>query len=110
MFVVFKSKVAGDVPMLGDHAKELLTVLGKEWAERGVITIDQLPGAIKRMETAIQAEPAEADDADDADERESGQQAVGLKRRSFPLLDLLRRSQAAGADVLWETQARAGLA
>jgi hypothetical protein len=60
MMVTFKSRAAPDVVMLRDLAQYLLGLVGKRLDARGVILHDELPAAIRRLESAI-AEDAKAE-------------------------------------------------
>lgn len=103
--VRFSSKASGDVSMLDAHAHRLLSILGKPEAARGVITVEQLPEAIARLDAAIAQEASVREQADDDDERDddgkSDEDDVSLAQRAYPLLDMLRRAQARGVDVVW---------
>lgn len=109
MLVVFHSKAAAEVLMFSQHALPILKAAGKpytnELPERGVITRDQLPEAIKGIENAMAIDD-ESDNLDAADESDSRQhpisQPVSFRRRAFPLLAMLRLSQEHDADVVWE--------
>lgn len=107
MLITFHSKVVAEVLMLSDHAGPILQAAGKpvgdKIPERGVFTVEQLAPAISGIEHAIQiAEHPEDDDDEDKAPRSAMARAVGLKERAFPLLDMLRQSQAAGVEVTWE--------
>lgn len=110
MLLAFHSKATGDVLMLDQHAQPVLKAAGKDVAngvpERGIFPVDQLAGAIAGIEQAI-AEPAGQDESqDDEDNRPPAMaQAVSLRQRAYPLLDMLRRAQAKGVEVLWEPAA-----
>jgi len=113
MLVVFRSQAAADVLMLSAHARMVLQAAGKvegahDLPERGVFTVEQLPAAIAALECASQSstappgfdsEPGEADSARDAN---APAQAVTLRQRAWPLLDMLRKAQRKGQAVLWE--------
>ncbi len=104
--VTFRSRAAADVTMLSDHAQALLSIIGKALGERGVITADQLPGALSALKAAIgreNAAPAEAEtrDGSNDDEGARGEPPVRLSQRAWPLVDLLERADRAHADVLW---------
>lgn len=114
MLYRFKSKASGDVVMLQAHGDRVLLAMGREPAPRGIVTVEQLPGAIAALQAAITAdeaarrargdappgaeedEPAAAGDAGDADG-----DPMSLRRRAWPMLDLLQRSEAEGAVVVW---------
>lgn len=108
MVITFRSRAAGDVIMLGDNARQLLKVLGKDPdSTQGIVTVEQLPEAIARLEQAIEADRARAREADRADpdgdeDAPRGMAApVNLHQRGWPLLDLLQRSLAEETPVTW---------
>ncbi len=109
MLVTFSSKNAPSVLMLSQHARVVLEAAGKTTVanlpERGVFTPEQLPGALAALEQAVAAAPVSHDDEDedsDAPPVPSMAREVGFAQRAFPLLDLFRRAQATGDNVLWE--------
>ena len=53
MMITFQSTASPDVVMLRDLAQYLLGLIGKRLGERGVISHDELPRAIDRLEVAI---------------------------------------------------------
>ena len=56
MLVTFKSRAGADVIMFGDAARRLIEVLGKDAGDaRGIVTVEQLPSAIARLQSAIDA-------------------------------------------------------
>lgn len=107
MLIIFKSKAAGDVMMFGDVANSLMEIMGKAVTGKGIITVEQLPGAIARLKAAV-AEDKTANPAVDHDERffektpEGGQrEAVSLARRAVPLIELLEYSLKEEVPVTW---------
>ncbi|MBJ7264988.1 MAG: DUF1840 domain-containing protein [Burkholderiaceae bacterium] len=108
MLVTFSSKNAPSVLMLSQHARVVLEAAGKttvtELPERGVFTPEQLPAAVAALEKAIAAAPVEHDDVEDSDEPPAPPMAreVGFAQRAYPLLDMFRRAQASGDNVMWE--------
>jgi hypothetical protein len=116
MLITFKSKADADVLMFGDAARQLLALLGKDGnATQGIVTAEQLPEAIARLESAIEAErvrlnaksadECEAEEEADAEAGNIGMAApVNFAQRAWPLLDLLRRSQTAEEPVIWVAQ------
>lgn len=105
MLITFKSHAAQDLIMMRDLAVTLLGIIGKHLGERGVITVEELPQAIHKLEAAVadarRVHPADAavetKPADDEDEEEP----LHLGQRAYPFLDMLRASQREGANVLW---------
>jgi hypothetical protein len=91
--------------MLPDLAQYLLEIVGKQLGERGVITHDEIPGCIAKLEAAVgadreaQAEHHGLNHLDDKDH--ASHTPIGLAQRAFPFLDMLRQSQKESADILW---------
>lgn len=110
MLITFHSKVVAEVLMLTDHAGALLLAAGKSFKdkipERGVFTVEQLGPAISGIERAIDDYQSSHDASDEEDEDKAPAspmaRMVGLKERAFPLLDMMRQSLAANAEVTWE--------
>lgn len=106
MLYRFKSQATADVVMLEANARQLLEIIGKSSAPKGIITVDQMPAAVSALETAISADSAQNRHNHDAyavenhaDEAE--RQHVGLHQRAAPLIDMLKRSQAENKDIVW---------
>jgi len=116
MLITFKSRANADVLMFGDAARQLLALLDKDCnAAQGIITVEQLPQAIERLESLIATECARQG-AKSADERDAEEEAeieagrtgmaatVNLAQRAWPLLDLMRCSRATDVPVTWDTE------
>lgn len=97
MLYKFRSKAAGDVIMLGPNGDELLRILGREPAPKGIVEVDAMPAAIAAIEAAVQAAPAAADEAVDEKRR------IALRQRVWPMVEMLRRCHAAGEPMVWGT-------
>lgn len=93
MIYKFRSKAAGDVIMLQPHGDQLLRLIGREPAGKGIIEAADLPSAIQ----ALQSAAAQSDAPSDTD----GERGVGLKQRVWPMIELLKRATAAGEPVVW---------
>jgi len=105
MLVKFTSKVAPEIVMLPIHAQPLLLTAGKRFdvlPGHGVFTAAQLPAAIAAIEAAARQEPAPPEPDDDEPRPHPMGEHVSLQQRAFPLLDMMRRSLAAGEVVMWE--------
>jgi hypothetical protein len=109
MLITFRSQASGDVMMFDNVAKQMLRIIGKEPADKGIVTVEQLPGAIEALKNAITADKAawsehsasgkvatepEADSGDDM--------FVSASQRAQPLLELFEWSLKADKPVLWE--------
>ena len=72
----------------------------------GIVTVAQIPAAIAALEAAVADEEARvqaqaAEEGDDADAAEQRKDAVRLRQRVVPLIEMLKRSAAADVDVVW---------
>jgi Domain of unknown function (DUF1840) len=98
MIYKFKSQATGDLIMLGPQGDQVLRLMGREPAVRGIIEPPAMAAALAALQAAVQAEAAAAAD-DDTDPDQP--RAVGLRQRVWPMVDMLRRAQAEGAAVVW---------
>lgn len=107
MLVVFKSAACADLLYFGDVAKLMLELMGKEASGKGIVTVEQLPAAIKRLEAAIAADRAEhrrhllAEETMETVPDGSARPHVSLTRRALPLLEMLKESLQAREPVVW---------
>lgn len=109
MLYKFKSKAGADVIMTGPHGDALLKQAGREPSAQGIFTVEQMHQVIATIEAAITADEAARRPADDSATAapEASNQApragdrVSLRARAWPLLELLKRAQAAGHPVTW---------
>lgn len=105
----FKSRATADLTMLDATAQRLLSILGKGDGRPGIITLDQIPGAIAALEQAVQSDEAQRAAAGKGQEDEEGEDdvqasprdSVSLRQRVAPFIDMLKRSAAEGRDVTW---------
>jgi hypothetical protein len=102
MIYKFKSKAAGDVIMLGPNGDQMLRLIGREPAAKGIVEVPHMAAAIAALRAAVQADeaPVESDD-DHGDQDAPGRGAITLRQRLWPVIDLLERSLAAGEPVVW---------
>lgn len=96
MLYKLKSKAAGDVILLGPNGDELMRILGREPAAKGIIEVADMARAITLIEAAVAAAP-EVGDEDQADEKKR----VALRQRLWPVVEMLRRCQAAREPIVW---------
>jgi hypothetical protein len=106
MLITFKTSAAPDVMMLDNLAEYLLGIVGKSLSERGVITHDELPSAIEKLEAAIHTDKRERAEHDGhfhegEDGHEPHEIPIGLAQRAYPFLDMLRLAQKENTDILW---------
>lgn len=94
MIYKFKSKATGDLIMLPANGDQMLRLIGREPAERGIIEVDAMPAAIAALEAAIAG--------DEAPVEEDGQPTpVSLRQRLWPMVEMLRQAQKASQPVVW---------
>lgn len=98
MLVKFQSEAYGDVMMFGDVARQMMEILGKEPAARGIVTVEELPAAISRLKAAIDADPRRMQKTA-ADGK--AEPSVGITQRALPLLELFEYSLKREVPVLW---------
>ena len=104
MLITFKSKAAADVLMYQQHAEPILHLLGK-LSERGVISADEMPDAILKLEAEIarqkSAHVAKPDAEDKYVSHDQAMQSVGFSVRAFPLLEMMRAAKRDQSLIMW---------
>lgn len=107
MLVVFKSASSADLLYFGDVAKLMMELMGKEPADQGVITVEQLPGAIAQLSAAIAGDQPQhrehllADETKETDPDGNERPHVSLTRRALPLLEMLKTALKEKEPVMW---------
>lgn len=105
MLYKFKSKAAGDVIMLEPNGRRVLQIIGKDPGPTGIIEPHQMPGAIDALEAAILQEEAEhkaaIEEALARGEEPPRFEAVSLRQRAVPFIDMLRRCAKAEKEIVW---------
>jgi hypothetical protein len=105
MIYKFKSKSAGDVIMMGANGDQLLRLLGREPAPKGILESATLPAAITALEQAVAADEqaraeAEAEAARDGKKLPAAE-GVSLRQRVWPMVDMMKRAHKNGHDIVW---------
>ena len=103
MIYKFKSKAAADLIMTAPVADRMLTLIGKEPAAKGIIEVAELSGALQALERAVSAEsPQGADQDDDAGGADGASgDSVSLRRRMWPMVEMMKRSLAGNEPIVW---------
>jgi hypothetical protein len=107
MLVIFKSAASADLLYFGDVAKLMLELMGKEMTDKGVITVEQLPDAIVRLDAAINGDKPQhrehllADETKETDPDGNERPHVSLTRRALPLLEMLKEALREKEPVVW---------
>ena len=103
MLYKFKSRAAADLIMLEPQGRQIVTIMGKTPGASGIVTAAQIPGAIAALEAAVardEARPPVNEAGEELTEQERAE-AVRLRQRVAPLMEMLRRSAAEEVDVVW---------
>ncbi|WP_197407984.1 DUF1840 family protein [Lampropedia cohaerens] len=114
----FIARSSAPIQYFEADAKRLLKIIGKDATAPGIITQQQLAGAITAIEAAIAQEEqareearqaaaeggAPAAHAETAHDSTQDDEPVALRHRALPLLQLLRAAQQAQEDVIWESR------
>lgn len=104
MLYKFKSKATGDLIMLEQHGSQLLRIMGKEPAAKGILLCADMPDALQAITQAIARQEALAREQQAAHGHEEvGEPAelITLRQRAVPFMDMLRRCMAQACDVVW---------
>ena len=105
MIYKFKSKATGDVIMMGPSGDQVLRIIGKEPPAQGIVEVAALATAMAAIEAAVVADEA----ARAAAEKEAATEGhrlpprdgVSLRQRVWPLLEMMKRAQAAAQNIVW---------
>lgn len=103
MIYKFKSKAAGDVIMLGPNGDQVMGLIGKDPAPKGIIQSGDMPAAISAIEQAVARDEAARKPGAQVDEDAKAGKGPGvtLRQRAWPLVEMMKRAQAAGEDIVW---------
>ena len=105
MLYKFKSKAAGDLIMLEPNGRRVLQVIGKDPGPKGIILPEQMAAAVQALESEVAREEAQQkaaiDEAKARGENPPRFDPVSLRQRAQPFVEMLRRSEKAGAEIVW---------
>ncbi len=89
--------------MLEPNGRHVLQIMGKDAGPKGIIQPAEMAGAISALESAIASEEAEQKAAEGEGKAEPAHKgdSVSLRQRAAPMLDMLKRCEKAGADIVW---------
>lgn len=103
MLIKFDSKV-GTLTMFGEPALQLIRMMGHSGTVPSAILAEDIPAALERLQRALDGYVEPPPKARSADEEED-KNWVPLRKRAFPLVQLLQEAGRRNAAVMWE-QAR----
>jgi hypothetical protein len=109
MIYKFRSKATGDVLMLGPQGDQCLRILGREPAVRGILEPAAMDAALQALQQAVAEDerlrqgegPGDVSVEQEAAAQAAGRDPVSLHRRLWPMVEMIRRAQAAGEPIVW---------
>ena len=109
MLYKFKSKAAGDLIMLEANGRRVLDIIGKDTSPasggKGILLPEEIAAAMAALQAAIATEEAaqQAAVAEALAEHRTPPrfEAIGLRTRAQPFIEMLRRCQTAGKEIVW---------
>lgn len=109
MLYKFKSKVTGDLIMLEANGRRVLQIIGKDSSaaqpDKGIVLPQQMPAAMAALQAAIAKEESDRQVASAQAVAEGKEppkfEALGLRQRALPFIDMLRRCEQAGEPITW---------
>ncbi|AMN45980.1 hypothetical protein ACG33_02400 [Steroidobacter denitrificans] len=129
MLVTFRSTATESITLFGEHASALLKLMGTTGRVPGALGAEDVPAALSSLEKAVErlktearaeaqaqtddrvsrapasSKVASAEVGDDSHrEHSDADQAppISIEMRAVPLIALLKRAAAAGAEVMWQ--------
>jgi hypothetical protein len=96
MLVKFESEV-GSVTMFGDIAVTLLKMMGHSGTVPSALLAKDIPGALAQLKSGL----AMTADTDATPGEEGEGSRVSLRKRAFPLVELMERAIERGVDITW---------
>ncbi|MDO9603908.1 DUF1840 domain-containing protein [Hydrogenophaga sp.] len=101
----FKSRETGDLVMLEPTGQRVLDILGKDPSGPGIILPEQMSAAVQALRDAVEQEEAEQkrlkEEAEANGELPPEFDAVSLRLRSAPFIEMLQRCEQAGVEIVW---------
>ena len=85
--------------MLGPNGDQVMRLIGREPAAKGIFEVAHMPQLIAALEQAVAAD--EATRQQDNDEPKAKGDGVSLRQRAWPLVEMLRRCLAAREVITW---------
>ena len=105
MLYKFKSKASGDLIMLEPNGRRVLEIIGKDPGPTGIVLPPEMEAAAAALEQAIAREEAQQqaliDEARAAGKEPPEFDAISLRQRAVPMIDMLRRCAVAQREIVW---------
>ena len=104
MLYKFRSKAAGDVIMLGPNGDQVMRIIGRQPAAKGIFEVADMPAIVGALKSAVAADEAARSQAERDDDASPGKgDGVTLRQRVWPLIEMLERCHAAREVITWGT-------
>jgi Domain of unknown function (DUF1840) len=105
MLYKFKSAAAGDLIMLEPNGRRVLQIIGKAATATGIILPEQMGAAQRAIQQAVEHEEAQQQAAI-AQAKTKGEappsfETVSLRKRAWPLLEMMQRCAKENAPITW---------
>jgi hypothetical protein len=101
MIYKFHSKATGDVIMLGPNGDQMLRLIGRDPAAKGIIEPPSMPAAVAALEAAIAADEAARAESKAKSDDDKPADAVALRPRMWPMIEMLKRAHRADEPIVW---------
>jgi hypothetical protein len=95
MLVTFTTKAYADITMFGEVAVALLKLTGHSGTVPSAILAEDVPAALERLTTAINAGKGAQTTGDKDD-------AVSMAHRALPLINLFTAAAKENCDIMWK--------
>lgn len=96
MLVTFHTDAYEDLTYFTDIAKRLLALMGHSGTIPGAIKSENLPEALKSLQSGLEKEDSTVKDDEEDDDQ------ISLQKRAVPLIALLQAAIKKDKDVLWD--------
>jgi len=105
MLYKFKSKATGDLILLEPQGRQFLSLIGKPVEPKGIIEPEHMVQAIAALQEAVKVEEAQQAHVVAQAQAEGHAppkfEAVSLRQRCKPIIDMLQRCEKAGQAIVW---------
>jgi hypothetical protein len=98
MLVTFTTNAYADITMFGDVALAMIKMMGHSATVPGAILAADVPAALSRLTTAIDAVKA----VPPVEGKETDERVVSMAHRALPLIGLLAAAAKAESNVMWK--------
>ena len=105
MLYIFKSAAAGNLIMLEPNGDRVLEIIGKDRGSKGIILPEQMAAAVVALESAVVQDEAPAATTANPNKKSGDgwqpSEAVSLRQRVAPFIEMLKRCHAAKKEIVW---------